>query len=137
MPPKRKSRRISSSPYARGHQLAEADNPPSTSSNADQTVHVPPQDAVPQLTQSIPVHTSALLQPDQPGVPRTPITAGIPISTALESNVSIPLASAHDELSLHVPKSVKEKIWNGEYIDISVLLNKEPSALDAQKLVHG
>ena len=86
----------------------------------------------------------ALLQPGQPGMPWNPVSAGsdlglhiVPISTAVGSNISTPLVSAHDDLSLHVPKSIKEKIWNGEYIDISVLLIREPSSLDTctQKLV--
>ena len=149
MPPRRSSKRKSSSPYAGGRQssarsqVVEVDLP-TTTTPATTAQAVPPQDVHAHPPQTTAVCTPALLQPGQPGMPWNPVSAGsdlglhvVPISTAVGSNISTPLVSAHDDLSLHVPKSIKEKIWNGEYIDISVLLNKEPSSLDTctQKLV--
>ena len=40
------------------------------------------------------------------------------------------MASTCEDISAHVPLKLKEKIWNGEFVDLSELLQKEPARQD-------
>lgn len=42
------------------------------------------------------------------------------------------ITSIHDDISMHVPQSVKQKIMNGEFIELHTLLNKQ-NDLEAQE----
>ena len=125
MPPRRSSKRKSSSPYAGSRQssarsqVVEVDLPTKTTP-ATTTQAVPPQDAHAHPPQTTAVCSPALLLPGLHGMPWNPVSAGsdlglhvLPISTAVGSNISTPLVSAHDDLSSHVPKSIKERFGMG------------------------
>lgn len=53
------------------------------------------------------------------------------------SNTNSPFNSVCNDLSLHIPKKLKEQIWQGEFIDLSILLQKEEDGQQSIKLVNG
>ncbi|XP_046565444.1 uncharacterized protein LOC124274178 [Haliotis rubra] len=39
-------------------------------------------------------------------------------------NLGIPLSYAADNIGVHVKQSLKERVWNGEYVDLALLTDK-------------
>ena len=124
MPPKRKSKRQSTSPYAR------QDTTPTVAE--DQMV-----------AEQLPIPIVVSHRQDEPQVPRLPIyshpqgTDTIVQSFSYNEGVAIkPILSACQDIGLHISMKLREKIWNGEFVDLGELLNKDPCKDEVgQKLV--
>lgn len=65
---------------------------------------------------------------EQNAVPLPSIAPSFPLSTSGEN----PLISISDELGVHVPQTIKDKIWSKQYIDLSKIINLETVDTSAQ-----
>lgn len=130
-----RSKRKSKSPYARpnAHPALRALNPATTATQTQAGPSRPTQAAV-QFVSTQPQNQEHQLPVDDPttseqtAVPLPSIAPSIPLSTSGEN----PLISISDELGVHVPQTIKDKIWSKQYIDLSKIINSETVDTSAQ-----
>ena len=59
----------------------------------------------------------------------------LPMNAIPSSYAPTPIQSVNDQVGEHVAQNMKEKIWNGEYIDLAALLDTSPDSQNLQSIV--
>lgn len=110
--------------WPNAHPALRALNPATTAAHTQSVSSRPTQAAV-QLVSSQPQNEEHPLAVDDPTTneqataPIPTIASSIPFTTSGET----PLVSISDELGVHVPQAIKEKIWSKQYIDSSKIIS--------------
>lgn len=127
----RRSKRKTSSPYARAKPNKMGENKATHEENEEN-----PRDAVPVVQPETAMSSGTHLSTSETSeVVRQPIT-GIPEIPNIDLSIANPLVSVTETLGIHIPHSIKVKIWNCEYVQLEKMLdNDNTQPENEQKLV--
>ncbi|XP_048743934.2 uncharacterized protein LOC125657358 [Ostrea edulis] len=129
-----KSKRKTASPYAhQGTRTKRTYQQITTSTTQDPSASCPSHTMASGSTATLVSSSAARSTPETSSTSGTAsLATNVAISVSPLDN-PIPLISVSDELGLHVPQTIKHKIWGKEYIELGKVLESELDSERGQK----